>query len=316
MTLVQVRRMAELNVTTRSNSLAGLLFGAGAIVLWSLSASVVRVGSEALGPWQFLAGSCLLGGCYQMVFRRTCDGHFRNAVGLPARLWLLTIFGFVLYGIAYPLAVALAASREQACGVNLVNYLWPTLTVVLGVLLVPGTNFSGLLAVALACVLAGTVLANREGAGALFTTERMSFAALLPYLLALLAAILWSGYSALLARWRDWAGRYNTSGMGLLGVGLIAGVVCLFHDADAGPIGFRGIGVLVLAGLGPWGNGYLLWELALSRANVKTLGLMAAVTPILSTLWLCLFLWFVPGWDLIAGAVLVTAAVFLSLRSQ
>ncbi|MCX6914156.1 MAG: EamA family transporter, partial [Verrucomicrobia bacterium] len=65
---------------------------------------------------------------------------------------------------------------------------------------------------------------------------------------------------------------------------------------------------------GPLAVGYLLWEIALSKAKVHTLSLLAATTPVLSTFLLCLFLRTLPGPELIIAALLVGGGVLLSAR--
>ncbi len=311
--------IADPEQSTRSARL-GLLSGVAAIVLWSFTAALVCLGADAMGVWAFLAVAALTGGGLQMGLRRAYHGELRSAVSLPSRLWAVTIFGFVLYGVIYPLAVALAGSEAERCGVNLINYLWPPLTVVCGVLWVPPTRFRPVLGLAIALALGGTVLANagpiRAAWGDLGRADGVwTAASVLPYLLALIGAVVWAIYSSLLARWRRWCRHYNTSAIGLVMVGLIAGLVAF--GTESGGSGLTGIGLLaaVLCGLGPQCGGYMLWELALVRADVKTLGLLGAMTPILSTLWLCLLLRFLPGYELILAAILVSGAVVLSTRS-
>ena len=54
--------------------------------------------------------------------------------------------------------------------------------------------------------------------------------------------------------------------------------------------------VVLFTSLGPWAAAYMLWEMALHRVSSVTLGLMGAVTPVLSTLNLIgLFAMTAPG---------------------
>jgi drug/metabolite transporter (DMT)-like permease len=71
-----------------------------------------------------------------------------------------------------------------------------------------------------------------------------------------------------------------------------------------------------LYGVGPLAAGSLMWELALARARVETLSLIAAVTPVLSTFLLCCFLRKMPGLELVIAALLVSAGILLSLRTN
>jgi drug/metabolite transporter (DMT)-like permease len=54
--------------------------------------------------------------------------------------------------------------------------------------------------------------------------------------------------------------------------------------------------------------------MALSRARVQTLSLVAAATPILSTFLLCCFLRTMPGPELAVAALLVSGGIVLSMQ--
>lgn len=305
---------------TQSDAAIGIAFGLCAIVLWSFTASFVALGADAMGVWAFLAVAALTGGALQMTFRWLRRGELRSATRLPGRLWVVTVLGFVLYGVVYPLAIALARTDPERCGVNLINYLWPTLTVVCGVLWVPPNRFRPLLLLAILCGLAGTGLANVGELRNLITTWGDADAtsggpAVLPYLLALLGAVVWAVYSSLLARWRAWTRDYSTSAIGLLIIGVIAGAIAIATEGTCPTFTTTGLIAAVLCGLLPNFGGYMLWELALVRADVRTLGLMGAATPILSTVWLCVVLQHTPGPELLIAAALIGVAVVLSTRS-
>jgi drug/metabolite transporter (DMT)-like permease len=135
---------------------------------------------------------------------------------------------------------------------------------------------------------------------------------MLPYLLGLVAAVSWAMYSVFLARWRAWAKDYTSCAMGMLIAGAAALVVGFLTGESGLRVSAKGIMFILFYALGPSAAGYLLWELAVPRTNVKTLGLMGALIPILSIVWLCLFLRYFPGWELIAAAVLVSLGIVLS----
>jgi drug/metabolite transporter (DMT)-like permease len=67
-------------------------------------------------------------------------------------------------------------------------------------------------------------------------------------------------------------------------------------------------------GAGPLAAGYLLWELALAKARVQTLSVIAAGTPVLSTFLLCCFLRRMPGMELVLAAGLVSAGAIFSRK--
>jgi drug/metabolite transporter (DMT)-like permease len=294
-----------------------LLLGVGAVVFWSFGSSLVFLGARQAGTWPFVALSSLTGAGLQLVGRLWWRGELRSALGLPWRLWAAPVGCFVLYGLAWPWALA-ASTPGQVLGVNLINYLWPILTVVFSAWWVPGVRLTGRLIAAMFLAVAGLALANlpqlRQALPAGPAAGSLPGRGLLPYALALVAAVTWGIYSACLARWREWAKDYVTSPVSFL---IIGGIACVIVAASGGPaprVAWPALGLILLYGAGPLAAGYLLWELALPRAKVQALSLLAATIPVLSTFLLCLFLGKAPGPELIAAAFLVSGGVVLSLK--
>src|SRR5262249_17418447 len=138
---------------------------------------------------------------------------------------------------------------------------------------------------------------------------------LLPFFLAAIAALTWAVYSAILVRWRIWAQEYVTSPIGFVLTGLVAGVVMVGTASWPAEVSLLGGVMTFLYAAGPLAAGYLCWELALPKTNVETLSLIAAATPVLSTLILCAFLQAKPGPELVVAAFLVSLGIVLSRRS-
>jgi drug/metabolite transporter (DMT)-like permease len=295
--------------STAGTARAGVMMGVACVGLWSCTAALISLSGQRLGTWLFLAVASTLGGAGQMLYYRAAKGSFAPCLRLPWRLWVLMVLGFVLYGLVYPLALTTCVSDAQLCGVNLINYLWPVLTIVCALLWVPGTLFSWRLGGALALAIAGLALANQ---GALRNWLHAPPHSLLPYGLAAVAAVCWAVYSSLLARWRAWARDHATAPLGFLLTGLVAAIVCLVQrqGLPRDPLAW---GTTVLCAVGPFGAGYLLWELALHRAPASTLGLLGAVIPVLSTILLCAVRGYRPGAHLWVAAILVSAAAMLSV---
>jgi drug/metabolite transporter (DMT)-like permease len=282
-----------------------------AVLFWSFGSSLVYLGAREAGTWAFVALSSLIGGLLQLGLRRIQGGGWRSALVLPWRLWAIPLLCFVIYGLAWPCALV-ASSARQVAGVNLINYLWPSLTVLCSVLWVPGVRMTPRLAVGLTLALAGLAQANVRSLQELSGTASAAGTSLLPYALALVAAVTWAVYSSVLARWRAWARNYVTSPLGFLMIGVIASGVMLWDGGQGLRLSARGLLMILLYGAGPLAAGYLLWELALAKARVQTLSLVAAATPVLSTLWLCVFLRTMPGPELVAAALLISAGVISS----
>ncbi len=297
---------------------AGLWCGIGAVVLWSFGSTFVYLGAKAAGTWTFIALGSFIAAGLQFLFRGAQTGELRSAVLLPWRLWIGPVACFVAYGLVWPSALA-SSTPAQVLGTNLLNYLWPILTVLFSVFIVPGMRLTGKTVLALGLALTGLILANADGIPAVVHNfsrgGTWKFRELLPYTLGLTAAVTWAVYSVLLARWRSWSNQYVTSPIGFLVIGVIGTVVLVVNSGKLPAIGGQGLIWTLLYGAGPLAAGYLLWEFALARARVQALGVIAAGTPILSTLILCAFLRQVPNAALIVAAMLVSVGVILSRRS-
>ncbi len=107
-------------MTPQRATLTGLL----AIVLWSTSVGLIRSLTEALGP---------IGGAAMIYSTSTlCLLAF---YGLPRIKTLPRIYlfaggaMFVCYEIFLSLSIGLADSRMQAIEIGMINYLWPSLTI-------------------------------------------------------------------------------------------------------------------------------------------------------------------------------------------
>jgi drug/metabolite transporter (DMT)-like permease len=294
----------------------GLVLGSVAVLFWSFGSSLVFLGAQQVGIWPFVAIASLVGGGVQLIGWRVYRGEFRSALWLPWRLWVVTLLCFVVYGLVWPWALV-SSSAKQVFGVSLINYLWPVLTVLFGAWWVPGARLTTRTVLATILALAGLVCANLQHIRDLLAagdSHGVSSAhKSLPYGLALVAAVTWAIYSALLARWRDWARNYMTSPAGFLLIGIIACAIITFTGNGPAKLSSQGTLMSICYGIGPLAVGYLLWEIALSNANVHTLSLLAAATPVLSTLLLCCFLRTLPGPELLAAAFLVSGGVLLSV---
>lgn len=286
---------------------AGLALGAGAILIWGLSASATFMMGKRLGVWQFLAIIPTLGGLLQIGGYLALGRGLRSLLNPPPKLWIAIALGFVAYNLLYTTALVTSRTDAQVVGVSLMNYLWPALTVLFTVWLVPHVHLHGRLILSLALSLAGVLLANGRavmgpGTGGV----------LWPYALGGLAAVAWALHCALISRWRQWAQDFAAAPMGFLTVGLVAAVICLVRR-EWEPMDARAWGGAILTAMGPWAGGYMLWELALHRAPGTMLGLFAAATPVLSTL--CLLGVFALTGGVQAGAtryaVLFTASVLI-----
>jgi drug/metabolite transporter (DMT)-like permease len=171
-----------------------------------------------------------------------------------------------------------------AVEVNLLQYLWPLLIVVLSPVYLRGYRLARHHVI-------GSIL-GLVGAGLVITGGQLNLdlANLPGYLLALAAAFPWSSYSLLTKRIRPFptgaVGGFCLAS-GILSLGLFA-LETRLSGAPMPSISGREWVFLLLLGVGPMGAAFYTWDAALKRGDSRVIGALAYLTPLLSTLNLVL----------------------------
>lgn len=242
--------------------------GAGAIGLWAFLALLSRAAS-AVPPLELTALALGVSGALGLALLAVLGrmGELRQ----PAVVWAHGVGGLFLYHALYFAAFA----RAPAATVNLINYLWPLLIVllsaaVLGLRLSVRHWIGTGLALAGCLALLGGGVASAPGAG-------------VGYALAGGAAITWAVYSVLSRRLAKvplgaMAGFCAASAV-------LAGVLTAATEVPVMPDG-RGWAIVGLMGVGPLGAAFVLWDVGMKRGDPRLLGTLAFATPVLSTLLL------------------------------
>jgi drug/metabolite transporter (DMT)-like permease len=275
-----------------------------AIVLWSATFAFARSLSESVGPLTAAAAVYLVGGLLCLAglrWSRTSAGHL---LSLPRRYLLGCGSLFIVYTVAVYLAVGLARDRSQLLEIALVNYLWPTLTILLsipllrqraGLLLLPGT------ALALTGVFLVMTQGDRVTWQSCWSHVRGNPAA---YGLALVAAVAWALYSNLTRRWSEPGSRgavalfMPATGLVLLVMRSLATEPASWSLQAAGEALALG-GITALA--------YALWDASMRKGNLLLVAACSYFTPLLSTLVSCAYLRVTPTSRLWTGCLLIVA---------
>ena len=238
------------------------------VLIWStLTVLIWRV--SHLPPFFSVGIALVVGGLVGLV--RVRDWR------VPLPTLALGIGGIFGYHALLFVAVRLAPPVE----VNLLQYLWPLLIVVLTPVYLPRTHLS------VHHVLGA--LAGLAGAGLVLSGGRFSLemAALPGYLLAVAAAFVWSSFSLLIKR----VPPFSTGAVG--GFCLLSGLLSLGFCWIDRQLGFSSIPLVVaptdwlfllLLGLGPMGAAFYTWDAAMKRGDPRVIGALAYLTPLLSTL--------------------------------
>ena len=247
------------------------LLAFAAIVLWG-SLATLGVALAGVPPFLLTGSGLLVGSLLAWPLARFDLRRWR----VPAAT--LAVGAGALFGFHFLLFMALrSAPPVQA---NLINYLWPLGMVVLAPLLLPGMRLrAGHVAAAL-LGFAGAAIAilGRAPAGATLHGGWHW-----GYLFALGSALIWACYSLLTRRLPP----FPTAAVG--GFAAIAGVLALLCHVLLEPsvsLTWRQWTLIALLGLGPLGGAFFLWDAALKRGDPRRIGLLAFLTPLLSTLLL------------------------------
>lgn len=271
------------------------------IVIWSTLA-LLSAGTSRLPPLFAVGVALCIGGLVGVVrFREWKVPFLTLAVGVGG------IFGYH--------ALLFAAFRlAPAVEVNILNYLWPLLIVALSPVYLRGYSLSGRNVLGALLGLAGAILVVSGG------TLTPDFSSLPGFALAALAAFVWASYSLLSKRLPS----FPTGAVGLFC--MVSGLLALAIWAGGSVMGSGSVSMpaltaseamyLLLLGLGPMGGAFYTWDAALKRGDPRTIGALAYLTPLLSTVNLVLF----AGKPIsisavIAMVLIITGAVAGSSRS-
>lgn len=254
---------------TNKATITGLL----AILLWSSIIGLLRSVSELLGP----TGGAAMMYSVASVFLLLSVGWV-SLSEFPRRYLVWGSVLFVTYELCLALSIGYAHTARQAIEVGMVNYLWPTFTIVAAIvfnrqktnfLIVPGF----LLSVAGICwVLGGEQ--DFDAAGMLHNVRGNP----LSYGLAFAGALIWAAYCTVTARI---AGGKN--GVTLFFILVSASLWIKYLAGGGGQMAFSGEAVVyLLLAAAAMGFGYGAWNVGILHGNVTVLAGASYFIPVLS----------------------------------
>ena len=274
------------------------LLALGAIVLLASLATLATVLSNI--PPLLLTGIGLVIGS---LISLPLSGFKIAAWKIPVKTLAVGVYG--LFG--YHLMLFIALQTAPAVEANLLNYLWPLLIVILAPLFTKSLKLRARHIIAASAGFTGAAIAitSNGQAGLSFDFET-------GYLFALAAAVIWATYSLTTTK----LPAFPTSAIGLFG--LVAGLLAIgahFVLEEPATISASNWWLLILLGLGPLGASFYFWDAALKIGDPRRIGLLAFLTPLLSTALLVLVSGRVLSWQLaIATALIVGGALLGSKR--
>lgn len=274
---------------------AATWYALGAIALWA-SLAALGVALKSVPPFLLTGIALVIGSIptWPLVARQP------SLWRIPPATLALGVTG--LFGFHFLLFLALrTAPPVQA---NLVNYLWPLFIVVLSPVLLPGMTLrpSHVLAALLGFAGAAVAILGAADGDAAWSWG---------YLLALSSALIWACFSLLTRRVRA----FPTAAVGLFG--LLSGLLSLLCHTLLEPavtLDARQWLLLTVAGLGPLGVAFLLWDKALKLGDPRQIGILGYLTPLSSTAVLMLVGAGPFRWSIVLATAMIVGAAILGSR--
>ena len=276
------------------------LAGCGALILWAFLALLSRM-AAGIPPLQLTAMGFAIGGGVGLavVLARGQAAALRQG----PLAWAHGVGGLFGYHALYFLAFALAPALE----VNLINYLWPLLIVLLAAP-IRGLPLGPVRLGGVALGFAGCALL--VGPGASFPPE-----ALPGFIAAAGCAVVWAVYSVTAGTAR--LARVPTEAVVgfCLATAVLAAVLHLGLESSVAPDARQWLTVLLL-GLGPVGAAFFLWDFGMKRGDPRLLGTLAYAVPVASTLLLIAAGEGELSWRAALATLMVAGGGFIAARAR
>lgn len=282
--------------------LRATLIGFTAILMWAFLATFAAA-SGKIPPFQLTAIGFAIGSLPGLALMLVRPQRL-VALKQPLKVWFLGVGGLFGYHLSYFTALR---SGAPAVEVTLINYLWP-LFIVVGSALLPGEKLGWHHLVGAVIGLGGTALVV-SGGGVAFNPD------FLPgYMIAILAACIWAGYSLLSRRF----GAVPTDAVTgfCLATAILSGLCHLALETTVWPETMMQWVTLVGLGLLPLGLAFYAWDLGVKNGDIQILGAASYATPILSALILILAGFGKADWQLLVACLLVTGGAVLASKDM
>lgn len=280
-----------------SSSSKGTLYGIVAILLWSTIVGLIRNISEYFGA---VGGAALIytTGTLFLILILGVPKLSR----FPKRYLFWGGLLFVTYEVCLSLALGFATDRTQAIELGMVNYLWPSFTLALAVIL-NKQRFSILLIVGLLCAFSGLVwVVSGDNPLTIDGLWKNIQSNPLSYILAFSGAILWAFYSNLT---RLMSGGNNGIVPFFLLTSLALWGQYLFSEPVEWIVNTKSITLLLIT-VAAIGLANAAWTIGMIRGNVTLLATLSYFTPVISTAFSSILLSTVLSFSFWQGVMMVT----------
>ena len=291
-----------LNALPTFNRNISTLIGLTAVIFWSTNVGLMRSVSESFGA---VAGAALIYSVASIILV--------FMIGMPkfstipkSYLWWGSLL-FVAYELCFALSIGYAQNSRQAIEVGMINYLWPTFTLLFAIifnnvkaniLIIPGCIFA---LVGICWVLGGDTGFDFFQ---IFTNLKANP---LSYGLAFAAAILWAAYCSVTVK--------TSQGKNLVTIffaltGVVLWIKYLLMSGSALNFTYDNTVTLIMAA-GALGLGYGAWNIGIISGNMTLMAGASYFIPVLSALFAALILSTSLSFIFWQGVAMVTAGAVL-----
>lgn len=272
------------------------LIGFGAVLMWSATIGLFRSISEVFGP---TAGAALIFTTSGILASLFFGLRIKNIPRIY--LWGGGIL-FVAYEVSLALSIGLAHSRAQSLELGMINYLWPSLTILLAVLTRQQKSSWLLFPAILLCVFGIALVMKGKSDWSIELLWKNINNNPLAYSLAFGAAFIWAMYSVVARKYGE--------GKNAIPLFLVATAIVLWGKyavSDDSSLTFNSSGMIQVLIMGSLtAAAYTCWNYGVQRGNLTLLAISSYSTPILSMLLGCLWLGVQPSLGFLYGVGIVT----------
>jgi drug/metabolite transporter (DMT)-like permease len=287
---------------------APISYGLFSVFLWSLSASIADFLTGDANYLAFTLGILVCGlvffGADSYRKRNRLIAEYKSLSKREKSIFLISVLLFGILLIIYDMAFYFSIQAGPSIPANLINYLWPVLTPVLAVYLFqrPDDQITLYELAALLLAFIGAIIA----VGNLPISLSLSVSGFrVSYVAALVAAISAAVYLNAL----DIAQDYISSISLTYFLGILFALPFLLISIPLMGLSWQlttdSIPLILLYGLVGFAGGQLAWGRAITRGNKIVISGLAYLTPILSTLFLFIFVDANLTESMAAGGVLI-----------
>lgn len=257
-----------------SKNLATLI-GLSAIIMWASMVGLVKYMSAAIGPAMGITLIYTFSALIVLAIFR-----FPNLKLISKKYLVLATTLFIVYELCFSFAIAYSKTSQQAIEVSIVNYLWPSLTIVAFVIF-KELKFNLLILFGLFISISGIIYiqAGNDSFSVQSVMNNLKDNPL-SYLLAFSGAIIWAFYCVVT---RKMSKGQNPISIFFIGVALTLWLKLGLTDQLVMPALNVSLSLYLLLAAAAVGLGYAAWNIGIIHGNITILVVASYFTPIISS---------------------------------